>query len=71
MEREYEIFERLADGSPLWRGHAVGLRTARAELEKLATTTKNECFAMHLATKEVVIRLNVKPISPPENANEN
>ena len=29
------------------------------KLTELSTTTKNECFAMDLRTKEVVLRLNV------------
>lgn len=60
MEREYEIFEQLPDGSPVWRDHASGLPTVRVKLEQLARKTANECFAMYLPTKEVVARLNVR-----------
>lgn len=60
LEREYEIFEQLPDGSPIWRGHASGLPSVRLKLQELARTTTNECFAMYLPTKEVVARLNVK-----------
>ena len=62
MEREYEIFEQLPDGSPIWRGHASGLSNVRLKLQELARTTANECFAMYLPTKEVVARLNVKSL---------
>ena len=62
MEREYEIFEQLPDGSPVWRGHASGLPSVRMKLQELARTTPNECFAMYLPTKEVVARLNVKGV---------
>lgn len=60
MEREYDLFERLPDGSPVWRGNASGLPNVRLKLQELATTTANECYAIHLPTKEVVARLNVK-----------
>lgn len=62
MDREYEIFEQLPDGSPIWRGHASGLPNVRLKLQELARTTANECFAMYLPTKEVVARLNVKSL---------
>lgn len=60
MEQEYEIFEQLPDGSPVWRGRAAGLPSVRSKLEELARKTTNECFAMYLPTKEIVARLNSK-----------
>ncbi len=60
MEREYDLFEQFPDGEPMWRGHAVGLTSARRALEELSRTTRNECFILHLLTKEVVARLNVR-----------
>jgi len=43
----------------MWRGHVHRIQNAREKLTELSTTTKNECFAMDLRTKEVVLRLNV------------
>jgi hypothetical protein len=60
MERDYDLFERLADGTPMWRGHASGLHDARRQLRERSKTTQNECFAMHLPTKEIVARVNVR-----------
>ena len=60
MEREYDLFEQLPDGSPMWRCHAVGLPEARRKLEELGKSTVNECFAMHLPTREIVARSNVR-----------
>ena len=60
MEREYELFEQLSDGAPIWRGHASGLHNVRAKLEEMARNTPNECFAIYLPTKEIVARLNVR-----------
>ena len=63
MEREYELFELLADGSPMWRGQASGLRDVRLKLKEIAKNTTSECFAMHLQTKEIVARLNIRASS--------
>jgi hypothetical protein len=59
VEREYELFERLPDGCPIWRGHASGLRNAHLKLDEIARSTKHECFAVDLSAKEIVARLNV------------
>jgi hypothetical protein len=57
VEREYDVFEQLPDGAPLWRGHASGLLNVRIKLEELARTTSNECFAMYIPTREIVARI--------------
>jgi hypothetical protein len=59
MNRDYEIFELLPDGSPIWKGHGSGLDSVRVKLEKLAAKTANECIAMHLPTREIVARVNI------------
>lgn len=59
MERDYDLFEQFPDGYPVWRGYASGLLDARRQLLDLSRNTKNECFAMHLPTKEVVARVNL------------
>ena len=60
MNREYDLFEKLPDGAPVWHQHVVGLENAREMLKAIASTTRNECFAMYLPSKEIVARLNVK-----------
>jgi hypothetical protein len=57
VEREYDVFEQLPDGAPLWRGHASGLLNVRIKLEELARTTSNECFAVYIPTSEIVARV--------------
>ncbi len=59
MECEFQIFEELRDGSPMWRAYAEGTENARAKLEEIAKTTRNECFAIQLETKEIAGRANV------------
>jgi hypothetical protein len=56
VNRDYELFEQLPDGSPLWHSHVQGLLEAQQELVEMSKTTKNECFAIHLKTKEIVVR---------------
>lgn len=59
MNRQYDLFEQLSDGLPVWRGQAAGLVEARRQLLGLSKTTTNECFAIHLPTKEITARVNV------------
>ena len=59
--RDYDLL-KPPDGSPMWREHVVGLLNAGEKLEEFASTTPNECYAMHLHTKEIVARVNVKDV---------
>lgn len=56
MNRDYDLFEKLPDGSDLWRRHVHGLLEAHQEVVEMSKTTKNDCFAMHLKTKEIIAR---------------
>lgn len=67
MEREYDLFEQMPDGSPMWRGHASGFLEVRRRLEELSKATLNESFAMHLPTKEIVARINARTAEGKEN----
>jgi hypothetical protein len=58
--REYDIFEQLPDGNVEWRGVVVGLDAARARLDSLAKHSKNEFFALHTPTNEIVERVNTR-----------
>jgi len=58
MDREYDIFEQLPDGAVLWRGLVHGQESARARLDELASRSKNEFFAIHTPTKDIVARVN-------------
>lgn len=60
MKREYDLFEQLPDGSPIWRGHVSGIEEAGVKLREIAAGTTNACFAVHLATMEVAARANVR-----------
>lgn len=58
MEREYDLFERLPHGAVIWRGRGSGLKHASLKLEQIAKATPNECFAIHIPSREVVACLN-------------
>jgi len=62
INREYDIFEQLRDGCPIWRKHAMGLVNTREKLKEIGSTTPNQCFAMYVPTKEIVARVNVKDV---------
>ena len=61
MDRVYEIFEVLSDGSPHKVTVVSELEFARMVLESLASRTKNECFAADAKTRRVVMQKNVQP----------
>ena len=63
MERDYDLFEQLPDGSPMWRGRASGLHETRRKLQELSKATTNECLAIHLPTREIAARVNVHTAS--------
>jgi hypothetical protein len=58
MDREYDLFEELPDGSVLWRAVVPGLENALAKLKELGSLSPNVHFAMHTSTKTVVGRVN-------------
>lgn len=59
MQKEYDLFELLPDGSPLWRCRVTGLNQVDAKLREIAAETARECFAIYLPTKEIVARWSV------------
>ena len=62
MERDYEIFECLPDGSVMWCDRALGLRDARLKLDSLQRDTGKEFFAMHLLTRDIVFASDVSKV---------
>ena len=57
--RDYDLFEVMPDGSPVWRGTASGRRNAVRKLAQLASETRNEVRAIHLLTKALIAEMNV------------
>jgi hypothetical protein len=58
VDRSYDLFEMLPDGSALWKGVVVGHDDAILKLQELATQTTNEVRLMHVPTATVVATLN-------------
>jgi hypothetical protein len=58
MDRDYDLFERFADGSVIWRACIRGIENAIAKLKELGSDSPNEHFAIHTPTKAVIARVN-------------
>jgi len=46
--RDYDIFEELPDGTPIWRTCVVGMKKAELKLWEMARETNNKVFALNL-----------------------
>jgi hypothetical protein len=54
MERTYDIFEKVSDGSLLWRTTIEGHEAAISKLRELAANTANELQVLHLPSKTLI-----------------
>jgi hypothetical protein len=63
MDEAYNIFECLQDGSLIRRGRVLGLLATRLMLDKLATETGNDHFAVDVSTDEVIFRVDASKVS--------
>jgi hypothetical protein len=59
VDRDYDLFEIMPDGTPLWRQAVTGHDNAISALKELASKTKNEVRIMHLPTSSVIATVNV------------
>jgi hypothetical protein len=57
MLRNFEIFERFADGATLWRASSTGIQDTQETLTELSKETENECYAMNLQTGKIIARM--------------
>jgi hypothetical protein len=58
MTRDYDLFEMLPDGSPIWHEHVAGHEEALRRLQELAKRTTNEVRMMHLPTNSIIAAMN-------------
>jgi hypothetical protein len=58
VDREYDIFERMPDGSLMWRAYVRGLGNVAETLKQFGMLSPNEHFAIHTPSKEIVARVN-------------
>ena len=62
MDREYDVFEILSDGSHVWRDSATGHEKAIRRLRELVEVTDNEFRMMHLPTGSLIASMKrLKP----------
>jgi hypothetical protein len=58
VDRNYDLFEILPDGSPIWKCAVAGHENAVQQLRELARYTRNELRIMHLASSTIIAVLN-------------
>ena len=54
MDREYDLYERMTDGSLNWREFARGLEATRRRLRTLTFETGHQCFGVNLPAEHVI-----------------
>jgi hypothetical protein len=54
MRREFDLFEKLADGSSIWRTCASGQLDAEQKLKNLADHSENEFYSIDIETGELL-----------------
>jgi hypothetical protein len=60
MNREYDAFEVLPDGSLIWKATITGHEDAIKKLKEVAKDNTNEFRLMHLPSKTVIATINAK-----------
>ena len=61
MDRSYDLFEILPDGSPMWKCAVAGHENAVQQLRELAKQTDNEVRIMHLASNTIIAVMKASP----------
>jgi hypothetical protein len=56
----YDVFEILADGTPLWKCCVNGRDAALQKMESLAATCEHEFRVIHLPSSVTVARIAAK-----------
>ena len=58
MERDYDLFEVLADGAVIWRETVAGHENAIRRLKELSQETSNEVRVMHVLSNTLIASMN-------------
>jgi hypothetical protein len=58
MERTYDVFEKMNDGSIIWRCAIQGHEAAIRRLQEMAAQSANEFHLMHIPTKTTIATIN-------------
>jgi len=54
MQHYFDLFEKLADGSSIWRTCASGQLTHKQKLESLADHSENEFYSIDIESGELL-----------------
>ena len=68
MRPEYDIFEKLPDGSSNWRACVPGQYEAERKLQDLAEHSVNEFFAVEINARQLEPFIVLRSNSPEQNA---
>lgn len=60
MDREYDLFQVLGDGTLVWRETVAGHEAAIAKLEQLALLESCEFQLLHLPDNTVIATMNAR-----------
>lgn len=63
MEREYDIFERLPDGSLKWHAGASDLHDAQRKLEGVQRDRSEEYFVLDRLTGGIIVGADLPPVA--------
>jgi hypothetical protein len=58
--RDYFVFEKLPDGSAVWRDCVLGMENVEMRLQELARESNNKFFALNLGDRSQPI---IRPLS--------
>jgi hypothetical protein len=58
--RDYFVFEKLPDGSAVWRDWVLGMENVEMRLQELARTSNNKFFALNLGDRSYPI---IRPLN--------
>ena len=58
MERDYDLFEVMPNGDPIWRETVSGHENAIQRLRELAKQTSNEVRVMHIMSNTLIASMN-------------
>lgn len=58
MERDYDLFEVLPNGDPIWKATVSGHQKAIERLVELSKQTKNEVRVMHILSNTLIASMN-------------
>lgn len=68
MDREYDLFQVLPDGTLLWREAVVGHEAAIEKLKRLALLESCEFQLLYLPDKTVIATVNALKTNAPKAA---